>query len=305
VVVENFRPGVVERLGIAYPVLKGINSGIVFASISGFGKTSPLEHLPAYDLIAQAMGGIMSITGQPSDPPTRVGISLGDTAAGLFAAFAISTALVARKTQGIGQYIDVSMVDSIFSLLEISLFKYLAWGEIPGRVGSRHPTSYPYDVFKASDGFYVIATRDNVGFQRLCEVTGKTELPSLERFSTDKRRGENAEELKRIIEGWSSNLTVEEVLRRLEEGSVAAGPIYDIKQIAESQHIRVREMLVEVDHPIAGKTRVPGIPVKFSQTPGSIERPAPLLGEHTEEILSSLLGCDRREIKVLRNSEVI
>ena len=305
VVVENFRPGVMEKLGISYPILKEINPRIIFVSISGFGKNSPHEQLPAFDLIAQAVGGIMSITGQPDDPPTRVGASLGDTATALYAAFAISTALYARNLSGMGQYIDISMVDSIFSLLEISLFKYLASGEIPGRIGSRHPVSYPYDVFRAADGYYVIGTWDNTGFSRLCEVMGKTELPSLEKFSTDERRGKNAGELKAIIEDWSSKLTVEDVLKRLEKGSVAAGPIFDMKQIAESQHIKARQMLVEVEHPIAGKIRIPGVPLKFSLTPGRVERPSPLLGEHTEEILTTLLGYDKRAIQGLRDSGVI
>jgi crotonobetainyl-CoA:carnitine CoA-transferase CaiB-like acyl-CoA transferase len=305
VVVENFRPGVMEKLGISYPILKEINSKIIFASISGFGKKSPFEHLPAYDIVAQAMGGIMSITGHPDDPPTRVGVSLGDTAAGVFTAFAISTALYARKIHGVGQFIDVSMVDSIFALLESNLLRYLAHGVIPGRVGSRHPLSYPYDAFKAADGDYIIATRENIGFGRVCKAIGRPELLSLDRFSDDRKRGENAKELKAIIEDWSSTLTVEEVLRILEKELVPAGPIFNIKQIAESEHIKVREMLVEVEHPIAGKIRIPGVPVKLSETPGKVEAPPPLLGQHTDEILTGLLGYHKEEIQRLRNSKVI
>lgn len=305
VVVENFRPGVMDKLGLSYENLKAIKADLIYVSISGFGKNSPMGHLPAFDLIAQAMGGIMSINGQPGDPPTRVGVSLGDTATSLYTAFAVVTALFARQRYGIGQYIDASMVDSIYSLLEMSLFQYLAGGATPGQIGSRHPTSYPYDVFRASDGFFVVATYDNTGFKRLCDAMGRQDLPAEAHFETDIQRGLHAAELKKIIEGWSTAMTVVQVLDVLEKHLVPCSPIFDIAQISESEHIKARRMLVEVEHPVAGKTKLPALPVKLSETPAAIGGPSPLLGQHTEQILADVLGLEDQEINRLKVEEVI
>jgi len=306
VIVENFRPGVMDKLGLSYKELKAINPGIIYASISGFGQYSPMKNLPAFDLVAQAMGGLMSVNGQAGAPPTRVGVSLGDTSTALYTAFAIVTALYHRQKTGQGQAIDVSMVDSVFSLLEMSLFKYLGDdGEIPGRIGSRHPTSYPYDVFEAKDGYFTIATFDNVGFQRLCAAMDNDALLADERFGTDTVRGKNDAALKEIIHEWSKPLGVDEVLAKLEKHRVPSSPIYDIAQIAESEHIKVREMLVDVEHPAAGKTRLPALPVKFSETPAQIQCASPLLGEHTKEVLRDILGLDVHTIKEFEQSGVI
>lgn len=305
VLVENFRPGVMVKMGLGYEEIRKINPAVIYASISGFGQDSPLGHLPAFDLVAQAMGGIMSINGHPADPPTRVGVSLGDTSSALYAAFAIVTALYARKEHGTGQFIDVAMVDSIFSLLEMSLFKYLGRGEVPGLIGSRHPTSYPYDVFNAADGYFVIATFDNGQFKRLCDVMEQPGLVTVEKFCTDTLRGDNAVELKAIIEKWASRFTVSEVVELLEKYGVPASPIYDIRQISESEHTRARGMLVDVEHPIAGRIRLPALPVKFSGTPARIESPPPMLGQHTEEVLSRYLNYGKADIDRLRETGVI
>jgi len=305
VVIDNFRPGVMEKLGISYQDLKKINPKIIAASLSGFGKNSPHEKQAAFDIIAQAMGGIMSITGQPENEPTKVGVALGDTVTAIYTAFAVAAALFAREVYGIGQYIDVAMTDCIFSLLEWNLFKYLAEGVIAERIGSRHPQSYPFDVFKAADGYFVIGTVENIGFGRLCEAMGQPELLPSDKFSNDIRRGANAAELKSIIEKWAKNYTIEEVLKKLKIAKVAAAPVLNMKQIAESDHIKARQMLVDVDHPIAGKTRIPALPVKLSETPAKIKSPSPLLGQHTEEVLSDLLGFGSAEIIALKESQVI
>ncbi len=306
VIVENFRPGVMEKLGLAYEDLKKINPEIIYASISGFGQYSPLKNLPAFDMVAQAMGGIMSVNGGAGDPPTRVGVSIGDTSTALYTAFAIVTALFNKEKTGKGQAIDVSMVDSVFSLLEMSLFKYLGDdGEVSGRIGSRHPTSYPYDVFEAKDGYFTISTFDNTGFSRLCTAMEKKTLLTDERFLTDTIRGKNDADLKEIIHTWSKALTVDQVLETLEKNSVPSSPIYDIGQIAESDHIKVRQMLVDVEHPVAGKTRLPALPIKFSNTPAKIQGPSPLLGEHTKEVLRQVLALDEKTIKELEVKKVI
>lgn len=305
VLIENFRPSVMQKLGLSYEDIRAIKPDIIYLSISGFGQNSPLAKRPAFDIVAQAMGGIMSITGQEGGPPTRVGVSLGDTSTALYAAFAVVTALYHRRLHGVGQYIDVAMVDSIFSLLEMSLFRYLGEGVVPGRLGSRHPTSYPYDVFRAADGYFVIATFDQPGFTRLCEAMGRPELVSMEQFATDTIRGRNAEALKVIIEAWSAKMTVDQVIETLERCRVPVSQICDIDQIAESDHIQVRQMLVEVEHPLAGKVRLPALPVKFSETPAAIASSSPTLGQHSEEVLATILGYSPERISAIREAGII
>jgi CoA:oxalate CoA-transferase len=305
VLVENFRPSVMEKLGLSYAEIRQVKPDIIYLSISGFGQSSPLANLPAFDIVAQAMGGLMSITGQAGSPPTRVGASLGDTSTALYAAFAVVTALYHRQIHGVGQFIDVAMVDSIFSLLEMSLFKYLGRGEVPGRIGSRHPTSYPYDVFRAADGYFVIATFDNPGFTRLCEAMGQPDLASREEFATDTLRGRHAEALKAVIEAWASAMTVDQVIAILERRRVPVSPIYNIDQIAESEHIKAREMLVEIEHPVAGKVRLPALPVKFAATPAVIASPPPALGQHTAEVLETILKYSPERIAALREAGII
>lgn len=306
VIIENFRPGVMAKLGLSYLEVKQINPAIIYASISGFGQDSPMKRLPAFDLVAQAMGGIMSVNGSAGAPPTRVGVSLGDTSTALYTAFAIVTALLNREKTGKGQSIDVSMVDSVFSLLEMSLFSHLSDNQkVPGRIGSRHPTSYPYDVFEAKDGYFTIATYDNLGFSRVCDAMATPELMNDQRFETDTLRGRNDTALKEIIETWSKALTVEQVLEKLENNQVPCSPIYNIKQVAESDHIKVREMLIDVEHPKAGHTRLPALPIKFSETPAKIQGPAPLLGEHTKEVLKQVLGFDDETIDKLATEKAI
>ena len=305
VIVENFSPGVMQKLGFSYDEIRQVKPDIIYLSISGFGQSSPLAGLPAFDLVAQAMGGIMSINGHDDNPPTRVGVSLGDTSTALYAAFAVVTALYHRNIHGVGQHIDVAMVDSIFSLLEMSLFKYLGQGDVPGRIGSRHPTSYPYDVFRAADGYFVIATFDNAGFGRLCEAMGQPALLTRQEFATDTIRGANAQALKEIIEAWAATMTVDEVIAILEAKRVPASPIYTIEQIAESEHIRARQMLVDIEHPVAGKVRLPALPVKFSETPARIASPPPTLGQHSDAVLGGLLGYSPEQIASFRESGVI
>ena len=308
VLVENFRPGVMAKLGLNYESLKQDNPGLIYASISGFGQNSPLAQRPAFDLIAQAMGGIMSINGHGQGPPTRIGVSLGDTSAGLYTAFAIVAALFARQQSGVGQSIDVAMVDSIFSLLEMSLFQYLGSGETPKRIGSRHPTSYPYDTFVAGDGnYFAVATFSNLIFSRLCEAMEMPELTERAEFATDTLRGRTANSitLKSIIEKWAEKYTVEDVLAKLESCGVPAAPIHTIQDICESEHAAAREILAEIEHPRAGRVRLPTLPIKFSKTPAAIENPSPLLGEHNRQILMGILKYSEKEIQELREQQVI
>lgn len=305
VIVENFRPGVMERLGIGYSTVKEINPQIIYASLNGFGSGSPYEKMPAYDIVAQAMGGLMSVTGEENGPPMRVGANVGDTFASLYAAFAIATALWVREIRGIGQQIEISMCDSIFSILDVALYKYLATGEVPARIGSADHTVYPFDLFAASDGSFVLAAYDPRSYPRFCEAIGQPGLVDAQEFAGVEQRWKNRAQMKSIIENWSSKRPVGEVLEIMAEAGVPAAPVLNIQEIAESDHIDARNILIDIEHPKAGKTRIPVMPVKFSETPACIERPSPLLGQHTDEILGDLLGMSEERIAQLRRQEII
>lgn len=287
VIVENFRPGVMESLGLGYEILKEVNEGLIYCSISGFGQYGPLKKRPAYDLVAQAMGGIASITGHPDNPPTRSGASLGDMSAALYAAYGVMVALFHRERTGIGQAIDVAMVDTIFSLLEHNVMRYTSEGVIPERIGSRHPISAPFDLFETKEGSIVIATANEPLFVKLCKVMKREELLEDGRFKTDILRGQNEAELKVILEEWLSGYTADEAVDLISEAGVPCSTILNIAEISESDHIKEREMLLDVEHPVAGKTRIPGNPVKLSATPVQIKSPSPALGEHNNMIKKS------------------
>lgn len=280
VIVENFRPGVMKRLGLDYETLKCVNERLVYCSISGFGQYGPFKERPAYDLVAQAMGGIASITGYPDSPPTRTGASIGDMSSALFAAYGIMVALFDRERTGKGQAVDVAMLDSIFAFLEHNVMRYTSEGIVPERIGNRHPISAPFDVYESKDGYVVIAIANDSLFARLCQLMNKTELLDDERFKTDLRRGENERALKVIIEEWLSEYTAEEAVELINKAGIPSSTILNIAEISESEHIRMREMLVEIEHPVAGKVRIPGNPVKLSRTPVEIKDPSPSLGEH-------------------------
>src|SRR5699024_8802569 len=282
VIVENFRPGVMEKLGLDYDSLKDVNEGIIYCSISGFGQYGPYTKRPAYDLVAQAMGGLASITGHPDTPPTRAGASLGDMSAALYAAYGIMTALFYRERTGEGQAIDVAMLDSIFSLLEHNVMRYTSEGVTPERIGSRHPISAPFDVYEAKDGYIVIATANEPLFKRLCDVMDREDLLSDERFITDTERGKNEEELKVEIEAWLKDYTADQAVDLINEAGVPSSTILNIAEISDSEHVREREMLLNVDHPVAGATRIPGNPVKLSKTPVQVNKPSPALGENND-----------------------
>ena len=305
VVVENFKPGLANDLGIGYSSLSAINPRLVYASISGFGQEGPLASRPAYDIIAQAMSGLMSITGEPDGPPTRVGESVGDLIAGLYCAWGITVALQARERSGRGQYVDVAMLDSVFSFLVTAMTQYAYGGIEPKRVGNRHPISTPFGVFKAGDGHMVIAIANDPMFARFAEAIGQPALATDDRFRADELRTKHEPELRAIIETWTGARTVAETIATLEAAGVPAGPIWSVGEAARSQHIRERGMLTEVTHPTAGPITLLQQPVRFSDTPARIQGPPPLLGEHTEQVLSGLLGLDSETIGRLRANRVI
>jgi CoA:oxalate CoA-transferase len=305
VVVENFKPGVAKRLGVDHQTLIATNPRLVYASISGFGQSGPFAERPAYDLIAQAMAGIMSVTGDPQGPPTRTGESLADLSAGLYAAWAIMVALFARERSGRGRWIDVAMFDSLFSLLPTALGQYLYAGMTPQRTGNRHPLSSPFGSFRAGDGDVVIAVANDALFARLARAMGSPNLSDDPRFASDELRTRNEPSLRAAIEAWTGRLTVGEVVAVLNGHGVPGAPIWTVEQAAESAQVAFRKLLATTEHPRLGEIALIEQPVHFSDTPRGGHAPPPLLGEHTEAVLSKLLGIEGAEIEALRRGGVI
>ncbi|MDR3565025.1 MAG: CoA transferase [Negativicutes bacterium] len=305
VVLENYRPGTMEKFGLGYEELKKINPKLIYTACSGFGHTGPYSERPAYDVIVQGMGGIMSITGQENGEPTRVGASVGDITAGLFAAFGTMTALYNREVTGIGQKVDVSMLDCQVAILENAIARYVSSGVVPKPIGNRHPSITPFEAFKAKDGYVIIAVGNDRLWATFCNLIGKPEMITDERFVSNPKRTENQKSLKAILDTVFPNKTVDEWLEILEKAGIPNGPINTIDRVVNDVQVKSRDMIIETDHPIAGKVKMPGIPIKMSETPGSVESPAPLLGQHTEEILHEILGFTAEEVAELRSKNVL
>jgi len=306
VVVENFKPGTMEKLGLGYEVLKKVNPRIILASISGFGQYGPYRDRTAYDLIAQAMGGIMSITGWPETPPTRVGTAIADILAGLYACIAILAALRAREITGEGQRIDVAMVDSVMSACEAYNEMWLVEKRIPTRIGNRYEFIYPYDTFRAKDGWVAIGVGNDEMWRRFCIAIGKPELTDHEDFNSNEKRVKNHEKVKKVVEEWTSKRTVKEIIEILLKHEIPCAPVYTIKDVCEDEHIaKVREMVVEIDQPHVGKVKIVGSPIKITPSTCKVRGPAPLLGQHTRDVLKEILHLHDEEIEKLRQEGVI
>lgn len=296
VVAENYRPNTMQKLGLGYETLKEINPRIIYASICGFGHKSLYKERPGYDIIAQATGGIMGITGYPDDPPTRVGSSIADIISGTYATIGILAALRIRDKTGQGQEIDISMMDAVVSVLENAIVRYTVTGEIPQRLGSCHPSIAPFDVFEAKDGWVVIAVGNNSLWEKFCKVIDKVELLSGPRFVTNSKRSENYKELKPIITKWSKEKTVEEIVSIFIKTGVPVGEVNTVDKIVNDSNIRLREIIVEVEHPRAGRVKIINTPIRLSLNLGKVETASPLLGQHTEEILNELWGFPRKRL---------
>jgi formyl-CoA transferase len=300
VVVENFRPGTMEKLGLGYEDLKKINLGIVYACISGFGHFGPYKDRAGYDIIGQAMGGLMSTTGWPGGEPTRTGTAMGDVLAGLSSAIGILSALRYKSVTGIGQKVDVALVDSVVSSLEIINQIYLVEGRNPERIGNRYESVYPYDSFKAKDGSLVIGCGNDKLWQKLCQVMGKPELAIDERYDKNPKRVKCHAEVKPLVEEWTVQKSIDEAVETLLAAGIPAAPINTIERVVKDPHIAgAREMFVEIEHPVAGKLKITGNQIKLSETKAKIENPSPLLGQHNKEVLSSLLNISDVEFEQL------
>lgn len=297
VVIENYRPGVTKRLGIDYDVLKEINPGIVFASASGFGSEGPYSSRPGYDIVAQAMGGLMSITGPKGGLPCKVGASVGDVLTGLNLVIGILAALHSRSRTGKGQYLEVSLTNSVVSLVSTDTTEYFVDGQDIRSIGDYNSLNSPYGLFATSDGNCVICCGNQKLFAALCEgVLKRPELLEDERFRDGETRKKNEEALKAIVEEWSTQHTARENVEVLAPYGIPAAPVQTIGEIYHDEHIAgVQEMFPKVQHPVIGDMIVTACPIKFSDTKAVVRKPAPLLGEDTVEILQDVLGMSAEE----------
>ncbi len=295
VFLENFRPGVAERLGLDYGTLARANPRLVYCSISGFGQTGPYRDRGGFDLIAQAMSGLMSITGEETGQPLRIPVPISDLCAGMFAAFAVLAALQARHRTGVGQWIDHSLFEAAVSLGVYEAAGYLTTGEIPPRLGPAHRGSAPYQAFRTKDGWVALGAASQGLWERLCEVLGEPTLATDPRFTTNARRVEHWRELAELLQARFELEPTGHWVKALEAAGIPVGPVLTYDQVFAHPQTRARDLVVEVEHPRAGTVRLLGIPVKLSATPGCIRRPAPLLGQHTAEVLAELSppGSDR------------
>ena len=306
VVVENYRPGTMEKLGLGYEELKKTNPRIIYGCVSGFGHYGPFSQRPGYDIIGQAMGGLMSTTGWADSGPTRSGTAMSDVLAGLSVCIGILAALHSRETTGKGQKIDVALVDSVVASLEIITQIYLTEDRIPQRIGNRYESVYPYDSFKTKDGDMVIGAGNDKLFSMCCSVAGTPELAGDERFNSNPNRVKNHAQLKPLIEQWTTTQNTEEAVEKLLAVGCPAAPINTIDKLVSCPHIAgAREMFVEVEHPIAGKLKLTGSHIKMSETKPGIRTPAPLLGQYNEEIYGALLGYTAEHLAALKDEGIM
>ncbi len=305
VIIENFRPGTMERLGLGEKELRELNPRLIYASLTGFGADGPMSDWPGYDLIVQAWGGLMSITGTPEGEPVKVGVAIIDLVAGLMLGKAVAAALFAREKIGVGQRIDTSLLEAeVASLINVGS-NYLVGGKVPTRWGNAHPNIVPYQNFQTADGYLVIGVASEVIWKRFCEAVGQRDLINDPRFADNSKRVENRSELIAILSKTFLQRRNDAWFKSLTDAEVPCAPVQTIDQVFQAPQVLQRDMLIEVDHPTAGKVRMAGIPVKFSVTPASVRMPPPLLGEHNDAILRTWLGMSAASIDELKREKVI
>ncbi len=307
VVVENFTPGTMKRLGLDYEVLRQSNPKIIYAACSGFGQTGPYAQKASFDVIAQAMGGVLSVTGETGGPPIRPGLSIGDIGAGLFLCVSILACLRERDRSGLGQMIDISMLDCQGARQENAFGRYLATGELPQRLGTRHPVFVPFQVFPTKDSYIAVAMMGGVQDQwpLFCAIIGHLDLIDDERYQTGWLRSQNYKDLEPALNEAMKARTTEEWLSEFEKAKIACGPVNTIDKVVADPQVEARNMIVPVHHPAAGEFRVVNTPVRLSRTPAALEQASPDLGEHTKKVLSNLLGMTESELASLEADGVI
>jgi crotonobetainyl-CoA:carnitine CoA-transferase CaiB-like acyl-CoA transferase len=305
ILVENFRPGTLQRVGLDYDSLKPRRPALVYCSISGFGQSGPRRDEPGYDAVMQAEGGLMSITGPEGGSPFRMGVAIADLVTGLFAAQGITLALLTRERSGRGQHVDISMLDGVASLLSYQASIYLTTGDVAKRLGNRHPTIAPYDTFEASDGEFVLAVGNDEQFTRLCEAADAAALAVDPRFATNPARVQHYRALRDALAPALRRRSRDEWIARLRAAGVPCGSVRDVGEALRDPQLEARAMIESVEHAAAGLIRVLGVPIKLSETPGAVRTAPPTLGQHTEQVLREDLGLDASRIAALRAAGAI
>jgi len=305
VLVENFRPGVMERLGLGTAAVRALNPDIVYASISGFGQDSPLKDWPAFDLVIQAMSGMMSLTGPKGGPATAVGESIADVCTGMFAAFGIVAALFDRERNGNARDVDIAMLDSMFAMQLTGLARQLYSGETPRPVGNRHPVTYPVDTFPTKTGDIVLVCFSDGLFRELGKLMGHDGLANDPRFADNAGRNAHEDELRTLIANWTRTKTQDDAIDALIGARIPAAPVWDLKQLTKSDHVAARGLVGRGEHAKLGPVPLVGQPVRFSGVERNQDLSTPALGEHTDAVLSGLVGLDDKQIAALRNKKAI
>jgi len=305
VVIENFRPGTMERLGFGYDALRKLNPRLIYCSISGFGESGPESSRPGYDLIVQGESGVMDLTGFPDGPPVKVGNSIGDLVAGMSAAQGVTLALLGRSKTGKGQKVEIGMLDVMASLLTYQAGLYWNAGGRPTRRGNQHPSIVPYEVFQAQDAYMTLGVANNSLWERMCGAIGREDLAKDPRFDSEAKRVANRDALIPALNAEFGKRPAAEWLARLDKAGVPAGRIKTVAEVCESEHLRARGMFVRLAHPKAGAVTAMGVPIRLWDTPGAAQAPAPLLGQHTDEILGGLLRIPKAKIDKLRAAGVV
>ena len=307
VLVENFKLGNLARYGLGYDDLKEINPGLIYCSITGFGQTGPYAERPGYDPLIQAMGGIMSVTGDPDGEPMKAGVPIADLMAGMYATVAICAALRSREINGKGKYIDIGMLDTQAAWLSIQAMNYLVGGENPKRLGNGHPNIVPYQVFATADGHIMLTIGNDLQFRRFCEFADCIELAEDERFATNGARVQNRELLIEAMDPVLTSKPSQEWLAELEKLTIGCGPINTVEQVFADPHIKNREMVINMPHEALGGREIPLVasPLRFSATPVTYRHSPPVLGSNTEDVLREVLDLDEEAIKQLRSNKII
>jgi crotonobetainyl-CoA:carnitine CoA-transferase CaiB-like acyl-CoA transferase len=309
VLLENYKYGDLARYRLGYDDLKAINPRLIYCSVTGFGQTGPYRERPGYDFMIQGMGGLMSITGErddlPGGGPQRAGVPVVDIMTGMYATIAVCAAIAHRAETGIGQHLDLALLDTQIAFLANQAMNYLATGEVPGRLGNAHPNIVPYQTFKTADGDIILACGNDNLFNKFCELAGCQHLAKDERFATNGKRVENRAALTPLLAEVFAKRTTRDWVDALEAAGVPNGPINNLRQVFEEPQVIARGVKIELDHPTAGRVPLVASPMRFSATPLEYKRPPPTLGQHTDEILREILGMDASAIAKLRETKIV